>query len=545
MQPYIDFSELLEKLDNSLTTQKLKHSQSQKPGKLDDLNHVIHNNKDGKYAWRPFTLIHPACYVSLVHTITEANKWKEITDRFKLFQANQQLKCFSLPVKSLTKEKDKAEQISHWREEIEQQSIQLALDFGYLFQTDIADCYSSIYTHSIAWALHGKEIIQQPQNIHRDKFIGNVIDSAIQDFSRRQTNGIPQGSTLMDFIAEMVLGYADMQLSEKIKEAQITDYQILRYRDDYRIFVNNSEEGKKILKLLSGVLMDLSLKLNPSKTTETDDLIRGSIKSDKLYWLKQKNIKLNLQDDLLRIHELSQAFPHSGSLEKALYNYQGRIEAKNNKLLCFYSLLLILSEETSSVEDLSPFVRYVCCATVIGKIKAKTINNTITLISIVVDIAFHNPRTYPKAIAILSNLLYFFTEEEQAELCEKIKKKFGQIPNTEYLELWLQRLTLKLDLGASSLSFAVLIFLCVSVHTSNSAFLIARIYTHLLGQGSPICKVVVSKKSDNSTLWNVQWLSNSLQNIVKSTSIVNKKTIEELPSVIPRSEVELFTPNDS
>ena len=331
---YIDFSELLAELDKFLRINKLKSSQSnKKPSEFDDLNHVIHNNKDGKYAWRPFTLIHPACYVSLVHTITEEKNWHEILNRFKLFQANQQLKCFSLPVKSLTKEKDKAEQISHWRKEIEQQSIQLALDFGYLFQTDIADCYSSIYTHSIAWALHDKEIIQQPQNIHNLKLIGNAIDSAIQDFSRRQTNGIPQGSTLMDFIAEMVLGYADMQLSEKIKEAQITDYQILRYRDDYKIYVNNPQEGKEILKLLSYVLMDLSLKLNPSKTTETDDLIRGSIKSDKLYWLKQKNIKLNLQDDLLRIHELSQAFPHSGSLEKALYNYQGRIEAKNNKLL--------------------------------------------------------------------------------------------------------------------------------------------------------------------------------------------------------------------
>jgi hypothetical protein len=29
-----------------------------------------------------------------------------------------------------------------------------------------------------------------------------------------QTNGIPQGSVLMDFIAEMVLGYIDERLSQ-------------------------------------------------------------------------------------------------------------------------------------------------------------------------------------------------------------------------------------------------------------------------------------------------------------------------------------------
>ncbi len=41
----------------------------------------------------------------------------------------------------------------------------------------------------------------------------------------------------MDFIAEMVLGLADLELSEKIQEAGINDYCILRYRDDYRVFV--------------------------------------------------------------------------------------------------------------------------------------------------------------------------------------------------------------------------------------------------------------------------------------------------------------------
>ena len=32
-----------------------------------------------------------------------------------------------------------------------------------------------------------------------------------------QTNGIPQGSSLMDFIAEIILGYADTQLVKKLK----------------------------------------------------------------------------------------------------------------------------------------------------------------------------------------------------------------------------------------------------------------------------------------------------------------------------------------
>jgi hypothetical protein len=50
----------------------------------------------------------------------------------------------------------------------------------------------------------------------------------------------------MDFIAEMVLGYADTLIIEKLKEIERNkdyeilhkDYEILRYRDDFKIFVN-------------------------------------------------------------------------------------------------------------------------------------------------------------------------------------------------------------------------------------------------------------------------------------------------------------------
>ena len=35
-----------------------------------------------------------------------------------------------------------------------------------------------------------------------------------------QTNGIPEGSILTDFIAEIVLGYIDLQLSEKLTKPE-------------------------------------------------------------------------------------------------------------------------------------------------------------------------------------------------------------------------------------------------------------------------------------------------------------------------------------
>ncbi len=56
----------------------------------------------------------------------------------------------SLPVESLTDEVDKAEQITHWWHQIEQVSVESALEYEFIIHTDIIDCYGSIYTHSIS-----------------------------------------------------------------------------------------------------------------------------------------------------------------------------------------------------------------------------------------------------------------------------------------------------------------------------------------------------------------------------------------------------------
>ena len=258
---YFQFKSLLDEVSKVLDNKKLlelisnKKPPNKKPMECEDVNHLILDNKDGKYAWRPLELIHPAIYVSLVNSITEKKNWAEILTKFSEFRENENIKCLSLPVKSLTEEKNKAEQITHWWREIEQKSIELALDYEIMIHTDITDCYGSFYTHSIAWALHTKKTAKENQRCK--KLVGNTIDKHIQYMRQGQTNGISQGSVLMDFIAEMVLGYADGELTSEIEKQKIKDYCIIRYRDDYRIFTNNSQDGERILKALSEVLINL------------------------------------------------------------------------------------------------------------------------------------------------------------------------------------------------------------------------------------------------------------------------------------------------
>ena len=47
-----------------------------KPDNYDKVNFKMINNKDGKYSWRPFEIIHPVIYVCLVNKICNKDNWK-------------------------------------------------------------------------------------------------------------------------------------------------------------------------------------------------------------------------------------------------------------------------------------------------------------------------------------------------------------------------------------------------------------------------------------------------------------------------------------
>ena len=445
--------------------------------KLSDINYKFLTNKDGRYAWRPLQLINPVVYVNLVNKITKEENWKIIVDRFNKFKEIKNIKCFSIPLVSKEEKPDKAISILNWWQQIEQQSLELSLDFDCLMNTDITDCYSSIYTHSIPWALHGKEDIKNDiANPTKPKtyFLGNDIDVTIQSMQFSQTNGIPQGSALMDFIAEIILGYSDEQLSLKIEkynneaDNKINDYHILRYRDDYRIFATNQETLIKIAKLLTETLFELNFKLNSQKTFITENIVRDVIKPDKLYWNEAKQGEKTLQKHLFLIHSLAEKHPNSGSLTTALTNF---LEERVYPIKLF-------KEENSKV-----------------------------LVSILVDIAYKNPRTYPVITAILSKILSLeINNLTVTEILNSIETKFDKIPNVGHLQVWLQRLTIKANRDKN--------------------------YTEKL------CQKVINS---NTEVWNNSWLTNqTIKDILTNNPIIDEQKIEALEQVIEPNEISIF-----
>ncbi len=461
---YFSFQNLLNLLDKQLSGKKLSDYRTTNPRDFDDINYYILNNKDGKYAWRPFQIINPAIYVSLVQCITDKDNWELIQKRFLNYQENDRIECHSLPMVSGSEEKtDKESQIFTWWQMIEQKSITLSLDYHYFLQTDITDCYGSIYTHSISWAIHEKTEAKKKENRTKNSLIGVAIDNHLQDMSYGQTNGIPQGSTLMDFIAEIVLGYVDELLTHKINELSISDYKILRYRDDYRIFTNNPFEAEQITKALSEILSDLGLKLNVSKTNASDNVIKSSLKPDKRYWIANRRIAENKQKWLIQLFLLSEQFPNSGTLDTQMRDFL-EVLKKNKK-------------DDSNIES---------------------------LISLVTEIAYRNPRVVPTSIMILSLLIkQIKIKDDKKIILKRIYSKFQQIPNSTFLKIWLQRLTVKIDTSI--------------------------IYDE------PICKLL----SDNEIqLWNINWLNDKIKNKIKKTPIIIQSKVKTLRAVVTTKEID-------
>jgi len=469
---YFVFDKVLNELSVKINGAFLSETEIKKAKHLDDIDYVIIGNKDGRYAWRKFDFINPLIYVSLINVITEETNWKIIKDRFIELSANKQIRCLSVPVISdNNKTSQKASQINEWVGCVEKESIRLALEFEYMYQTDISDCYGSIYTHSLAWAIHGKPFSKAHRGF--DDCCGNLVDHHLQAVSNGQTNGIPQGSLLMDFLAEILLAYADNELFNKINSQVKSDsYRIIRYRDDYRIFVRDQNDGELIIKAISEVLSDLGLHLNTSKTCICSELILNSIKPDKVAsigLLDNKNVsKASLRNDLLKIYKIGNSYPNSGSVKTLL-----------NKVYKIYEKLGDVYYKKQEKE----------------------------LISILTNIGYYNPGSFPIVAAFISKILKSVKKTQRKIIIGNVFRKLGLLPNSGLLEIWIQRISYP--------------------NKINITFT------------EDICK-----KINNRTmpLFNTSWIGNSdYKKVIEDSEYIDDQQLTTLDTVISSKEIDLFT----
>ncbi|MCM1169122.1 MAG: RNA-directed DNA polymerase [Bacteroides sp.] len=478
---YFDFGSILNFVKEKIGEKEFDdclQDKNHKPSREEDVNYKLLVSKGTPYAYRSLQLANPYLYYFLVREITHPENWKFIKNRFKEFK-NKHVEVSGIPLQKEPRYKTpKAAAINTWRNKMEQRSVELSLEYKYVFVTDIVNCYESIYTHTIEWALCGREYVKQNINVSGRKNIGKTIEGYILAMQYRQSNGMPQGSVLFDFIAEMVLGYADLLLCERLKECKIEEYKILRYRDDYRIFSNSKEELEKIAIELQSVLDVLNFKINTSKTKLSERIIEASVKEDKLFYLF--NIPIyqgkgcvfdTLQKELMFILQFSRQYPNAGVLITLLIEFGKRLR---------------------------------------GHKKCKEKVNILS--AILVEIAMNNPKVYSHVVANLSKLVDFAAITKREKLVRSIYQKFLRLPNIGHLQLWMQRLTCKVD---------------------N--------LKDLEEYKESLCRIV--NKDSDVTIWNNGWLKSSLTEGFSTCQMFSESRLEEMPNVIGMDEVSAFPYN--
>jgi len=139
--------------------------------------------------------------------------------------------------------------------------------YGYLVKADVAKCFDSIYTHSIAWATHGHRLVKE--NIRKlQGTFGDDFDKLMQRLNHNETSGITIGSETSRIFAEIVLQAVDRDIHQKLAQdglVQGADYEILRYVDDYFIFLANPEKRMGVLEQIGRSLRIYKLHLNSAK----------------------------------------------------------------------------------------------------------------------------------------------------------------------------------------------------------------------------------------------------------------------------------------
>ncbi len=143
--------------------------------------------------------------------------------------------------------------------------IQAALGYKYRLKVDIANCYNSIYTHSVAWAICGKEEAkrylrtQEPEALKDRYELADKLDAFIRFQKNNETNGIVVGPFTSRIFSEIVLSAIDRQLEAK-------KYIFRRYVDDYKFYFRSEVQAKESIPQIERILNEFGLHLNTAKT---------------------------------------------------------------------------------------------------------------------------------------------------------------------------------------------------------------------------------------------------------------------------------------
>lgn len=191
----------------------------------------------------------------------------------------------------------------------------------YIVRADISTCFPSIYSHSLPWALVGKDIAKA--NCKNDSLWYNKIDSACYTLKNGETHGLLIGPYASNLLSEVILTAVDKRLYDK-------GYRYYRSIDDYECYVESYERAQCFLHDLEEVLHEFDLSLNHKKTAILSLPVAMAEK-----WIHKLNAFLSITKDEINYKEVNAYLDFALSLatetgNSAVLNYAIKTLAGNN-----------------------------------------------------------------------------------------------------------------------------------------------------------------------------------------------------------------------
>ena len=524
---YFSFDEVLKYVREKVRTipyeECLKKGVS--PDSLSDVNLDILLNKDGRYAVRPIILANPFLYYFLVREVCCESNWQVIKDLFEKFNVPHITSC-AIPVIPNEKEPfHKATTINNWWNSMEQSSIELSLEYRYMFVTDITNCYGSVNPQTFDWAFTLKGTSLETEG---ESTIAKNIQKYLCAFQQGRNIGIPQGSAIFDFVGEIVLGYSDLLLHEalqaKAKEYEeqgktFPPYEIIRYRDDYRIFCSNKDVLEDISYTLQQVLERLNFRMNSQKTKISESIVTDAVKSDKLAYIyntpifNKKGVDFDsYEKHLLYILMFARQYPDSGSVKIMLSDIDKRIEEHLKSLEEKNNLKAKNWESVDLGEDAKPAKSEGVFSELKTYKRSKFIpgGSIRALSAICTQIALENVGCAHYALRVISRMIDSLKDmKEKQSIINLVYNKLCNQPNSDYNQLWLQNMTYTQDKKNGTSPYSL-----------------------------RLCQLVAGKAVD--PLWNNDWLKAEFTTDIPYNSVVDGETLKKVTPVITFRETRTY-----
>jgi hypothetical protein len=247
-----------ENLPPSFHTQQIaqffaEHSSGYLSDPKQPLRSAIYNASKRGASRRTFSAIHPIT----AHDLAEFLQ-AHAPELDKLFASNPS----SLSVPNHTPQGERALEISS-HNQLEIERLNRLAGYRFIAKTDIARFYHSIYTHSVSWAFHGKDVAKKTRRLDAHDVYFNRLDFTLRQGQDGQTIGIPVGPDASRYVAELICTSIDTDFHSRFGDAKVG---FIRHVDDVWIGAQSHSNVERALWLYRNCLREFELDINENKT---------------------------------------------------------------------------------------------------------------------------------------------------------------------------------------------------------------------------------------------------------------------------------------